>query len=147
MQDTSLHTTKLLSEIIREVSSLLSVEEIIQKVYQNVNELMDAAVFSIGLHKPDTNEICYPADIEKGERLPVNYDSLDDGLRLSVRCFKTRKEIITNDFLGEYNTFFPGKTVPAPIAGEITASIIYIPLFIKNHTVGVFTVQSFVKNS
>ncbi len=147
MQDTSVHTTKLLSEIIREVSSLLSVEEIIGKVYQNVNQLMDASVFAIGLHKPDTNELCYPADIEKGEKLPVNYDSLDDDFRLSVRCFKTCKEIITNDFIGEYKTFFPGKDMPAPIAGELTASIIYLPLFIRNHAVGVFTVQSFVKNS
>ncbi|HXB41353.1 MAG TPA: GAF domain-containing protein [Bacteroidia bacterium] len=147
MQDTSVHTTKLLSEIIREISSLLTVEEIIEKVYENVNELMDASVFAIGLHKPDTNELYYPSDIEKGEKLPLNFDSLDDDSRLSVRCFKTRKEIITNDFRGEYTGFFPGKVVPPPIAGEITASIIYIPLFIKNHTVGVFTVQSFVKNS
>jgi len=147
MQDTSTNTTKLLSEIIQEVSSLLSVEEIIEKVYQRVNVLMDASVFAIGVHKPDTNELCYPADMEKGQKLPLNYDSLNDTSRLSVRCFTTRKEIIINDIYKEYTIFFPGQAMPSPNAGEQPESVIYLPLIIRNHAIGVITVQSFIKNS
>ncbi len=147
MPDTSTNTTKLLSEVIQEISSLISVEEIIEKVYQNVNVLMDASVFAIGIHKPDTNQLCYPADMEKGQKLPLNYDSLDDTFRLSVRCFSTRKEIIINDIFKEYATYFPGQTIPTPNAGEQPESVIYLPLLIRNQTVGVITVQSFVKNS
>src|ERR1035437_3447754 len=133
MSDTSTNTTKLLSEIIQEISSLLSVEEIIEKVYQNVNVLMDASVFAIGIYESDTNRLCYPADMEKGKKLPVNYDSLNDNSRLSVRCFTTKKEIIINDFLGDYHSFFPEQEIPMPIAGEQTESIIYLPLLIRNH--------------
>lgn len=67
-----MHTTRLLSDIIRDVSSLLSVEEIIEEVYEKINGLMDASVFAIGVYEPDTNRLRYPADIEKGEKLPVN---------------------------------------------------------------------------
>ncbi len=147
MSDTVNHTTRLLSEITQEVSSLLSVEEIIGKVHQNVNVLMDASVFSIGIHRPATNELYYPADIEKGERLPVNSDSLADTSRLSVRCFVRQEEIVTADFIAEYAVYFPGKEIPLPIAGEFTASIIYLPLLIRNRSVGVISVQSFHKKA
>jgi len=147
MSDTSTNTAKLLSEIIREVSSLVSVEEIIEKVYQNVNVLMDASVFAIGIHESDTNRLCYLADMEKGQKLPLNYDSLNDTFRLSVRCFTTQKEIIINDIFKEYDACFPGKEMPLPNAGEQPESVIYLPLLIRNQSVGVMTVQSFAKNS
>ncbi len=146
-QDTSVHTTKLLSEIIREISSMLSVEEIIEKVYVSVNELMDASVFAIGIHKPGTNELAFPGDMEKGEKLPLNFDSLDDAGRLSVWCYLKRKEIVINDMARDYPKYFPGREVPKPIAGEQPESVLYLPLIIKGHAVGVITVQSFSKNA
>jgi len=147
MSATQHRTTQLLSEIIQEISSLLSVEEIIDKVYQNVNVLMDAPVFAIGIHRPETNELCYPADIEKGEKLPLNFDSLNDANRFSVKCYHTRKEIIINDFEADYKLHFPGKEIPLPNAGESPESLIYMPLLIQNRAVGVISVQSFRKNS
>jgi serine phosphatase RsbU (regulator of sigma subunit) len=146
MPGSASHTTRLLSDIIQEVSALLSVEEIIEKVYENVNQLMDASVFAIGVHLPETNQLYYPADIENGEKLPVNYDSLSDVTRLSVRCFTMRKEIIINDLLREYNSYFPGMPVPTPNAGEQPESVIYLPLQTRDHAIGVITVQSFQKN-
>src|ERR1700752_3292826 len=130
MSETANNTTQLLSEIIQEISSLITVEEIVEKVYERVNALMDASVFAIGVHKPETHQLCYVADMEKGQKLPVNYDSLDDISRLSVRCFNTRKEIIINDIYKEYNIHFPGQAMPAPNAGEQPDSVIYVPLLI-----------------
>lgn len=147
MPDISTNTTKLLSEIIQEISALVTVEEIIEKVYENVNALMDASVFAIGVHNPDTHQLCYMADMEKGQKLPINYDSLDDTSRLSVRCFNTQKPIIINDIHKEYNIHFPGQAMPAPNAGEQPESVIYMPLLVRNQAVGVLTVQSFEKNA
>jgi serine phosphatase RsbU (regulator of sigma subunit) len=147
MSATSNNTTKLLSEIIQEISSLITVEEIVDKVYERVNTLMDATVFAIGVHMPETHQLCYVADMEKGQKLPVNYDALDDTSRLSVRCFITKKEIIINDIYQEYNVHFPGQTMPAPNAGEQPDAVIYVPLLIRSQAVGVLTVQSFEKNA
>jgi len=140
-------TAQLLSEIIQEISALLSVEEIIEKVYENVNVLMDAPVFAIGIHKPETNELYFPADMENGEKLPVNYDPLDDPTRLSVKCYHSREEIIINDYETEFYLHFPGKEIPLPTAGADPASLIYLPLLIRSRPVGVISVQSFQKNS
>ncbi len=146
-QETSVHTTKLLSEIIREISSMLSVEEIIEKVYVSVNELMDASVFAIGLYKPEENQLVFPGDMEKGEKLPYNFYSMNDTGRLSVWCFTNRKELVINDMARDYPKYFPGREVPKPIAGEMPESVLYLPLIIKGHAVGVITVQSFNKNA
>jgi len=146
-QETTTHTTKILSDIIRDISSLLSVEEIIEKFYESVNELMDASVFAIGIHKPGTNELCFPGDMEKGEKLAANYDSLADTGRLSVWCFTNQKEIVINDMQRDYSKYFPGRTIPKPIAGEQPESVLYLPLIVKGHPIGVITVQSFSQNA
>jgi transcriptional regulator with GAF, ATPase, and Fis domain len=147
MSDITQRNTQLLSEIIQEISTLLSVEEIINKVYQNVNALMDAPVFAIGIYKPETNELCFPADIEKGIKLPLNYSSLDKTDHLSVRCFNSREEIVINDFVSEYHLYFPGKEIPDALTGENPEALIYLPLIMRNKAVGVLSVQSFRKNS
>lgn len=140
-------TTIVLSDIIREISSLINVEEIIEKVYQKLNALMDASVFAIGIHEPATNRLCYMGDMEKGEKLPVNYDSLEERSRLAVKCFLSQKEIIINDLHSEYTIHFPGEVRPAPNAGEQPEAVIYVPLVIRKQPVGVLTVQSFTKGA
>ncbi len=147
MSEVNNHTTKLLSEIIQEISSLLSVGEIIEKVYENVNKLMDASVFAIGLYDPATDMLVYPSDIEKGEKLPSNSTPLTETHRFSVLCFTKQKEVLINDFYNDHATFFPGSEVPEPSAGEQTESLIYLPLLIRNKPVGVISVQSFQKNA
>jgi hypothetical protein len=60
---------ELLSKIGRDITAKLSSEEIISTVYQNVNSLMDAAVFGIGLFNEADSPARFPGD--EGERCPV----------------------------------------------------------------------------
>ena len=58
-----------LSRIGRDITASLSIENIIHTVYEHVNKLMDASVFTIGLFKPEGNVLEFPATIEKGQPL------------------------------------------------------------------------------
>lgn len=145
--ETSYRNTKLLSDIGREITASLKVEEIIEKVYASVNNLMDAAVLAIGIYDEDKNHLCFPGDIEKGEKLNVNYENLSDENRAAVWCFKNQREILINDFEKEYGNYFPGQVRPVPVAGESPESIIYLPLSTPNKRIGVITVQSFRQNA
>ncbi|MBI3503050.1 MAG: GAF domain-containing protein [Bacteroidetes bacterium] len=138
--------TKLLAKISEEIASSLSVEEIISRVYKSVNDMMDASVFAIGLHMPETNELYYPGDIEKGEKLPPNSTSLEEEKKTAVKCFKNKKEFFINDW---ENFYFREHGVLPPKAdvGDTPSSIIYLPLLIKEKPMGVLTVQSFRKNA
>ncbi|MES2591478.1 MAG: tetratricopeptide repeat protein [Bacteroidota bacterium] len=143
----SLENTKLLSNIGREITSVLSVEEIINKVYENVNKLMDASAFGIGVLNKAGNRLNFSGFIEKGEKLPFFYHEIKDETRPAVWSFKNQKEFVINDLSKEYNNYFPDREIPVPKAGEQTESIIYLPLLTSDKVVGVITVQSFNKNA
>jgi signal transduction histidine kinase/ligand-binding sensor domain-containing protein len=135
-----------LSEIGKTITSQLSVEKIIDTVYESINKLMDATVFGIGIVNKKTHTIDFPGVKEKGETLDFLSFDLEDKLRLSSYCVKTRKEIFINDFDNEYSKFLPAITPPDEKTGN-SSSIIYLPLILNEEVMGVITVQSFQKNA
>lgn len=143
---TSYSNLENLSEIGKTITSQLSVEKIIDTVYESINKLMDASVFGIGILNNKTNTIDFPGVKEKGEILDRLSFDLEDELRLSSYCVKTRKEIFINDFDREYRKFLPAITPPDGKTGN-SSSIIYLPMILNDEVMGVITVQSFKKNA
>lgn len=136
---------RVLSEIGQKITSTLNLEEISQLVYKNVNSLMDASGFGLGVYNKERKTIDFEGFVEKGEILPNHYDSLSDDDSLAVQCLKTKKEIIINDFKREY-VHYRNKRADASV-GDTPASIIYLPLQVEENSVGVVTVQSFKPNA
>jgi signal transduction histidine kinase len=134
-----------LSQIGKDITSSLSIENIIQTVYKNVNTLMDASIFTIGLYKPGLNLLEFPSTIEKNELLPSFTISLDDDDRLAAWCFNNKKEVIIDSYADDYKKYI-SKMTP-PIAGELPESILYFPLWNKNKVIGVISAQSFAKSA
>lgn len=137
----------LLSEIGMQITATHSIPEIITQVYGNINKLMDANVFGIAIPNQEQTALIFPQIIENGESL-MNYKfDLTDNTRLGVLCFKGKKEILIDDFEKEIRDYVSEVDYIAPVAGEQTFSIIYIPLVSKGKTIGVITVQSFQRNA
>jgi len=136
---------ELISEIGKDITSSLSIENIIDTVYQHVNKLMDASVFGIGIYNKSNKTLMFPATKEKGKILPPYSYSLADKNRLANWCFKNQKEILSNDFENDYKQYV--EYIQATAAGEDTLSIVYLPLINKDKIIGVLTAQSFAKNA
>jgi serine phosphatase RsbU (regulator of sigma subunit)/tetratricopeptide (TPR) repeat protein len=134
-----------LSDIGQKIISSLSVEVIIATVYENVNALMDAPCLGIGVYNEKDNRIDFPGYIEKGEKLPHSFYSLDDKNRLAVYCFENGEEIFINDYMEEVPKYVG--MVKAAVVGELPHSVLYLPLSVKGRRMGVITVQSFRKNA
>ncbi len=143
--DEKAQNLELLSDIGRKITSSLSVENIISTVYANVNTMMDANVFGIGIYNEPTNTIDFPATFENGAALAFYAYSIDDENRYGAVCFKSGKEIIINDLNKEYKDYV--QEVSTPHAGDQPVSIIFLPLMVKGEKLGVITVQSFKKNA
>ncbi|MBK6520981.1 MAG: GAF domain-containing protein [Sphingobacteriaceae bacterium] len=138
-------STKLLGKIGNDITSTRSVDEIIDKVYANLNTLMDAAGFGIGVHKPEQDLIEFPLYIEGDQKYDnVSYSAKEKD-KLACICFNGRKDIVINDFKNEIEQYVG--YVQAPLQGKVVESIIYLPLTLKDKTLGVITVQSFSKNA
>lgn len=136
---------ELLSEFGRQISASLSVEEIIDSVYKNINELMDASVFGIGTYNEDQMRIDMPATKEEGETLPPFHFDLNDKNRPAIWCFKNQKEVFINDYQKDYKKYF--KKLQKAAEGDNPESMLYLPLSYKDKPIGVITAQSFKKNA
>ncbi|MCI0471140.1 MAG: GAF domain-containing protein, partial [Candidatus Aminicenantes bacterium] len=128
----------------RDITAVLPIAELIETIYEKVNTLMDAAAFAIGIYHQESKIIDIFAK-EKGETLPKFHYSLDDKDRPAVWCFKNQQEIFINDFPNEYKKYID--VLKPALAGEIMASVIYLPLTYKEKRIGVLTAQSFKKNA
>jgi signal transduction histidine kinase len=136
---------ELISEIGKDITSSLSIENIIDTVYLHVNKLMDASVFGIGIYNNTDKTLLFPATKEKGSALPSYSYGLEDKNRLAIWCFKNQKEILSNDFENDHQQYV--EYIQATAAGEDTQSIVYLPLTNKDKIIGVLTAQSFSKNA
>jgi serine phosphatase RsbU (regulator of sigma subunit)/ligand-binding sensor domain-containing protein len=136
---------QLLSEIGQKITKKLSVEDIIDTVYEHVNQLMDAEVFAIGVVSTDETKIDFYGTRESEQTLPYYFDELDNNNKLSVYCYKNFETIMLKDYDVEIKKYLiqPGETT----AGESTNSLIYLPLGTVEKKIGVITAQSFSQNA
>ena len=141
----SYRNVELLGDIGRKITASLTAETIIGTVYDNVNSLMDASVFGIGIYHEDTKQIEFPATYENGLALPAYSNSIYDENRFAALCFLSGNEIVMGDLQTEYKKFL--QNVPVPKQGQQPVSLIYLPLKVKEKVQGVITVQSFQKNA
>ena len=133
---------RILNEVVDLVMPQLSLEEIIAVIYQNVNQLMDAYQFGIGIYDEKEGLIHYKGMIEDGKRLPdFSFTALDDG---RLASWWNEQDIFMNDFNKEYNNYLPVK--PQPLAGIQPKAALYTPLKLNDKIVGLILVRTIHKN-
>lgn len=138
---------KVLGEIGQEITAFLDIEKILETVYESINTLMDAPIFSVGIYNAETESIDVPVSIHKHEKQSFISHSIHDDTKISVRCFTDLKEVIINDLAKDLPRYFPRMPIPRPSSGEVPESLVFLPLIGKNTTVGVLSVQSFIKGA
>ena len=138
---------RLLSEIGMQITATHSVRDIINSVYENINKLMDANIFGIGIPNEEDGTLYFPMVLEKGYPLEDISYNLEDENRIAVLCYKQNEPIVMNNFAEDFQKLFPNKEVMKPKAGQMSHSLIYLPLTLKGKTIGVITVQSFNINA
>lgn len=143
---------ELLSEIGKELTSSLDLDTIFFRLYEHVNQLMDATIFGVGIHHPERQQIEYRLAMENGKRYaPYSRDTRNRN-QFPVWCLAHRQPVFLNDVAAEYGKYIEqydealgnledGKKATAP------ASIMYLPLLMKDRVLGVITVQSYKQNA
>ena len=145
LAERAFHNIKMLSEIGQSITSNLSVESIINTVYDNVSMLMNSTVFGIGVFNMRENRLDFLGAKELDETLPFFYFDLSDNNHLATYCFRNQKEILISNYLEEASRYI--NVVPQPKAGKITESLLYLPLNTHDKKIGVISVQSFEKKA
>lgn len=148
----------LLSEIGKEITATLDTDAIINLLYRNVNNLMDATVFGIGFYDPERQLIEFPFVIEAGTRYaPYTRDCANKN-QFPVWCIDHRKELFISNLYEEYHHYIQdlaltenpenwGAILEHGAVSVTPLSILYVPFFVKNEIRGVIGVQSFIKGA
>ncbi|MFN7251441.1 MAG: tetratricopeptide repeat protein [Anaerobacillus sp.] len=135
---------KVISEIGQSITATLSLKKVFRRIYENVNNLMDATVLGIGIYNRAKDAIEYKLYIEEGENAPVFDIPLCSRSSWAVWCFKNKKEIMINDTEKEYPKYL--EAIKSTY-GTMRPSIIFCPLILEDEVIGVVTVQSKEKNA
>ena len=88
---------KRLSEIGKEITASLDLNTILFKLYERVNQIVDASIFGVGLYRPEKHLIEYSLAIENGKRYAPYTRSTDDKNQFAVWCIDHRQPILLND--------------------------------------------------
>ena len=97
----SYRNIEILGRIGQKITSTLDLDNILEVVYNNINQLMDATEFGVGIYDRTREVIDLSYYIFEGKRTNTAGASgmvnLDDDRRLSVWCVKNNKEVFIND--------------------------------------------------
>ena len=135
---------RILNDVADLITPELSLEDIIATVYLNVNHLIDAFQFAVGIYNEKEEVISYKGMIEDGKRIPdFSVDAFADN-RFASWCIRNDREIFMNDIESEYGKYLKYK--PIPLAGSDPKAALYVPLKLHNKVVGLITVRTIRKN-
>ncbi len=150
----SYNSISVLSKIGRDITSTLNLEIILNTVYENVNQLMDASVFGIGVYNAEGATIDYQLAIDKGKRYKPYSRSMEDKDQFPVWCIENKKEIFINNVETEYSNYIKSivklnanAKLEDGTESEIQHSLLYMPMMVKDRVIGLITVQSYEKNA
>jgi len=133
-----------LSKIGQEITSSLDLEKIFNTFYENVKVLMPTGGFGIGIYEEQKKTTEYKFFIRNSERLPVFSDEMGEN-SFAAWCIRNKKEIFINDMEKEGANYVFGQ--PVTYKEQNICSAICLPLIAKDSTLGVITVQSYLRNA
>jgi signal transduction histidine kinase/CheY-like chemotaxis protein len=143
---------ELLSEIGKEITASLDLNVILFKLYERVNQIVDASIFGVGLYRPEKKLIEYTLAIENGKRYAPYTRSTEDKNQFAVWCIDHRQPILLNDVATESSKYIAsyehrGGALEDGSQAKPPASMIYLPLIAQERVLGVLSIQSFKKNA
>jgi len=136
---------KILNQIGASILSELTIEQMIDTVYEHVNKLMDAYSFAIGIYNPLSESIEYTGARENNRVLPAFSIYAHSPERFSGWVFSHKSEVLINDYENEYHLYLPHSITP--MQGIIPVSLMYVPLMINNDIIGLLSVRTMEKNA
>jgi len=129
----------------QKISATLNPDTLVQTVHENVNQLLDASVFGVGIYDKAEQKIIFKNFIDGGAMIPYLEEDMNDERKFSVWCIKNQKEVVINDLATEYNNYLAISEYN--VQPDWPQALIYLPLITEGETIGVITVQSFKKHA
>lgn len=143
--ENALNNVRLLSDIGQNITATLDFKYLHQTIHANVNSLLDATIFGIGVTNTNEQKVEFMNYIEAEEIKKYVSMPLKKGRNLISIAHFEEKNIIINDLEKEYNNYLPNTKLEN--IEELPKSLLFMPLSLDGRVVGIITLQSYQKNA
>lgn len=129
--------------IVRAVSRSLDIDDVLDRLYQEVDQLLALEAFFVALYDEDDERFDIALVIEHGERLPRFSAKLDEAGGLTAWIIQECQPLLVRDLLAEIDDL---PADPQHVT-EPARSWLGVPLVARGQVIGVLSVQSFEINA
>jgi len=121
------------------ITSTLSLDEVLQRVYEQISQLMDVTTFYIGLYEKRRDRLDISLIVDRGERLaPLTLD-MQEGGGFAGWVVRNKAPLWIEDWEKEQASL----PVQGIARGMPTRSLMVVPLLARDELVGVISTQSY----
>ncbi len=130
---------KLINQIGQQITASLELDQIVQLIYESINQLLDAPFLGIGMLNEEEDAIGFIHLKETEIDLPQSIIYMDDERSFAAKCLKSGDMLYIPDVsIVETETIRLGEEQ----SPKMMVSILYSPLYISKKVIGVLTIQS-----
>ena len=130
----------MLTGIGRDLAANLDLNVVIEQVYQSLNKVLDAHIFTLGILQKEQNRIHMPLVVEDKKKGPAVDFDLNDQNSPAAWCVNHHQELIINNHQQWQQHF--NQPMPQPTNGKQMTTVVYMPLIIGDKIVGCLSLQS-----
>ncbi len=135
-----------IGEAGRQITSVLDIASILNRVYEVVQRIMPADVFGIARQVEAGSALDYALMVERGVRLDVGRIEVSDGSSFGAWCYRHASEVFVNDLDTEAARYVH-KELHFGEETKSAKSLICCPLMVAEKPIGIVTVQSYKKHA
>jgi GAF domain-containing protein/CheY-like chemotaxis protein/HAMP domain-containing protein len=135
-----------LNEIGRAASSVFDTERLFEVMYEQIQHIMDAEAFYVGLYDPASRILSYPVCYDEGKRYTSSEWVVEPGYR-THQVITTGEPLLVHLTPEEYERESAGPINAVGDPNKMTASLAFTPLRIGERVTGLLSVQSYKFNA
>ncbi|HAP64422.1 MAG TPA: hypothetical protein DCR93_34710, partial [Cytophagales bacterium] len=129
-----------LSQLGKIITATLTVEALVETLYQELGQLLEVSQLGIGLYQPAQEALYFSSFYENGEWNKDILVPLDNKGSLAVPCFVNQEVIKVGNVERDLPQYTESK--PEAVGKPYATSILYVPITHQEHRMGVLTIQS-----
>lgn len=119
---------------------------IYEMLWNAITEFMQPDAFGIALFNEESGMLDYQFYMEKGQPIVFNNTHIDDTTSIAAKSLRDKEIIVLEDLHNEYLCYLEDENYLERYNCFDIGSALFCPLMIDGQRIGLFTVQSYMKN-
>jgi GAF domain-containing protein len=136
----------VVNRIARTISEALELDQMLESVLEEISRVLPVDAFMVGIYDQDKNLLEYPLVYDSGERYQIGLDT-PSPKSLTYEVLHTLNPVFTLRTPEEVEAKFKQGSGLVGDKSKVSASLMYVPLFLGKRSTGMVSIQSYEYNA